>query len=210
MVPLRLLLLCSATYGSNFYILEHSLARRQNLNAISSTTTGSIELSTNLRNASSTAIDPRSSDQVTTSMNCSASWNEWLLSQNAFSFGWTSSYTTFTYHNMTAPTTTLCDGHPRIVGGSNALVTTATGTTSTMTSEQKSNGDFTVPTPICMPPEVDQTALHDIWQLWVPHTKPERFQSFTFSTTSSGCGDCSIWGGTVSLLRKWWLPFNKH
>ncbi|KAK4547414.1 hypothetical protein LTR36_001070 [Oleoguttula mirabilis] len=50
------------------------------------------------------------------SMSCSASWNVWRNSSNWLEFDDLSTYMTYTYHNITAPVTTLCEGTGRLVG----------------------------------------------------------------------------------------------
>lgn len=115
------------------------------------------------------------------SMNCSASWNAWLESSLDAGFNLSTFTTTYTYHNMTAQLTTLCDGHPRIVGG---LTTTATGTNSTLTSTAM---NFTTPPPKCEPVATDCSSLYEQrWILPCTHTK------------GLDCGQCNIWGGSVS------------
>ena len=147
---------------------------------------------------------------ASTSMNCSASWMAWLTSSQNFRFGTFSTfYTTWTYHNMTAKVTTLCDGHPRIVGGINGLTTTATGTTSVQTISQLDHaGNFTVPTPKCVPPQSDVSSIFSIADIIVPNTTPYNAVNFnttpTMSTTATRttCGPCSIFGGTVSTMHE--------
>lgn len=155
-------------------------------------------------NVSSAAITTSRETMSPTSMNCSASWDDWLSSAHSFSYGWATSFATFTYHNLTASVTTLCDGHPRIVGGRDGLKTTATGTTSTSTIFPSHGHNYNKTTPICTPVPRDQTLIHDYWQVWVPQTETHYSYAFQNSSSTSSsvqsqdCGVCTIWGGTVT------------
>lgn len=116
---------------------------------------------------------------------CGEAWMSWLNSSTRYMPTWTTYLETYEYYNITAATTTACDGHPRVVGGSNALTTIATGTNSTLTSAPK---NFTVPTPTCQlsPSEcIGELASYSLC-------------SGGPTTSSADCGPCSIWGGTVS------------
>lgn len=138
---------------------------------------------------------------------CSASWNDWLILSQSEMVGNMSTFsTTWTYYNMTAQVTTLCDGHPRIVGGSNGLTTTATGTSSALTVQYvHPTTTFSIPPPKCLPPPAERTSLSQYWGVMVPNTTGtplfETASSFlpsVFTGTPGACGPCSIYGGRVS------------
>lgn len=138
--------------------------------------------------------------------NCSESWSSWLEASIQFSLGTYISFTsTRTYHNMTAKTTKLCDGHTRIVGGLDGLTTTATGTMTFFTFGLSTySGRFTPPTPTCIPPPADRTNIFSGFFVWVPRTRgydksqyPSTLPS-SLQATGQICGHCSIFGGTVS------------
>lgn len=137
-----------------------------------------------LSTAAYTTSSHGNASQVTAPGPCYDRWMSWFNSSYDQLGEWTTFVSTYTYHNITAAVTTACDGHPRIVGGTDGLTTTATGTNSTLTSMPK---NFTVPTPICTVPPSECTGSLLAWTLC----------SGT-STQTSDCGPCSIWGGTVS------------
>lgn len=119
---------------------------------------------------------------------CGDVWLSWLNSSTRFHPSWTSTVVTYTYHNITAQTTTLCDGHPRIIGGVDALTTVATGTSSSLTEAPQ---NFTQPTPTCKLQAAECTG--DLAEYELCSGGPAT------TTTSLDCGVCSIWGGTVGL-----------
>ena len=140
--------------------------------------------------SSSTQLSGNTSDS--TPLDCSASWNAWFSGSIYAEITYVSTYTTtYTYHNISAELTTLCDGHPRIVGGQNGLTTLATGTNSSVTSATR---NYTAPTPTCKPASTDCSALWNTYRT-SPCTR----------TQDSDCGPCSIWGGTVRHALK---PFS--
>lgn len=123
-----------------------------------------------------------------TSSSCGDAWMSWLNSSTRYIPTWTSYVDTYTYHNITAATTTGCDDHPRVVGGNGALTTVATGTNTTLTSAPK---NFTVPTPTCRLSPSECTGKLALYSLC----------KGVATTSSSNCGVCSIWGGTVRTYQ---------
>lgn len=124
----------------------------------------------------------------TSSWNCSQSWSYYGVQLNGVSFSNLLTFTsTYTYHNITASTEVLCDGHPRIVGG---LTTIATGTNTTITSKPR---PFTMPMPTCRPLPQECASLEGMYGV-VPCN-----QTGTGGVRNTKqCGQCSIFGGTVS------------
>lgn len=129
---------------------------------------------------------PNATSGSPSSLSCGDAWMSWLNRSTRYIPTWTSYVDTYTYHNITAATATGCDGHPRVVGGSGALTTVATGTNITSTSASK---NFTVPTPTCQLSPSECTGKLALYSLCTGVS----------TTSSSDCGVCSIWGGTVSI-----------
>lgn len=141
-----------------------------------------VSLSSFASGASSSRADLNATSSATTT--CGDVWMSWLNSSLDNLPTWTTYLATYTYHNITAATTTACDGHPRVIGGSDALTTIATGTNTTLTSVPK---NFTIPTPTCNLAPSECTGKLASWSLC----------SGGPTTSVSNCGACSIWGGTV-------------
>lgn len=133
-----------------------------------------------------------SSTTYTYTGECAKSWLTWLSnSMDLMDLGYSTWMSTYTYHNITASVTTLCDGHPRIVGGRDALTTVATGSGTTITSAMR---NFTVPSPTCMIPASECTGTLDYY------TSYESY-SLCSGGPNKKCGPCTIQGGTVNTAE---------